>query len=70
MMNNLLENSIIEDEEIKADILEILKEASGISMKAMAENALKGPSMATKRSIDSVKREETKDNDRGNVEYE
>lgn len=71
-MNNFLENSIIEDEEIKEDILEILKETSGISMKYMTENALKGANMATKSSVNAFTREQAKDkdNNRGEVEYE
>lgn len=69
-MNDLLENNIAKASEIELNILETLKEASGISMKDMAENALKGPNMATKKSVEFLIREETKDNDRGGVEYE
>ena len=69
-MNNLLENNILEESEINIETLEILKEVNGISMQFMVENALKGPNMATRKSVDFVDKEETKDNNRGDVEYE
>ena len=70
MMNQLLDDSVIENEEIKQDILEILKEASGISIEYMAKNALKGQNIATKTSLNAFYKEQTKDNDRGDVGHE
>lgn len=40
-MNNLIEEFETKDEEIRLDILEILKEASGIGIKEMAEMRFK-----------------------------
>lgn len=73
-MNNLIENDTIKEVAIEENILENLKEASRLSIKIMAENALKGPNMATRKSLEeAVKFEEklkTNDKNRGDIEYE
>lgn len=53
-MNNICENKIQEE------IIDLLEENCSITMKIMAENALTGLNMATKKSVEEVIKEEEK----------
>lgn len=53
-MKNICEN------EIQEEIIDLLEENCSITMKTMAENALMGLNMATKKSVEEVIKEEKK----------
>ena len=53
-MKNICEN------EIQEEIIELLEENCSITMKEMAENALTGLNMATKKSVEEIMNEEGK----------
>ena len=58
-------NSICENE-IQEEIIDLLEENCNITMKEMAENALTGLNMATKKSVEEVMKEQEKYNSEEN----
>lgn len=52
-------NQIYEENILKEDILESLKDVNGISMEQMAEYALKGPNMASQKTLETFLKEPT-----------
>lgn len=59
-------NSICENE-IQEEIIDLLEENCSITMKVMAENALMGLNMATKKSVEEVIKEEKYKSDENNT---
>lgn len=57
-MNQTYEENILK-EVLEEDILDSLKDVNGISIKSMAEHALKGTNMASKKTLETFLKEET-----------
>ena len=57
-MNKTYEENIL-NELLEEDVLESLKDVNGISMKSMAEYALKGPNMASQKTLEAFLKEQT-----------
>lgn len=57
-MNKTYEENIL-NELLEEDVLESLKDVNGISMQQMAEYALKGPNMASQKTLEAFLKEQT-----------